>query len=361
MAAATMYTATLHQKLQPFLNNLIQRVLKDTSAFHYKSEKLQEMHANPECVPAIYRTVGVKLQLQAVSEVTKSAGYKTLEDKLAGKIKALQRNWATRYVLSVQDLNVRAIRKRFKLSYCRLLSLAAKGFIAQVITKGYNKSITIMDLLAMHGKDVVTPLNVTPHDFLVLFKEATGLMNIPTPTVNHSMTELIDKINGTPPLEARGREDGSSMMTATANAAAVAAANAIAGRLTAAKSVVADATIQRDLTCAIAKQAQTIVEEAAQRCAQAHESLAEACCTWAAAINPVGVATADEAVEVMEVTANEKECNATTKGNIAYGTSALTKRAHDNYYASINALNSLRDRGSDNGGSKMGNSASIGT
>ncbi len=239
--------------------------------------------------------------------------------------------------------------------------MAAKGFIAQIGTKGYNKSIAIMDLLAMHGNYVAVPLNVTPHDFLVLFKEAMGLTNIPTPTVDHSMTELIHKINGTPPLEARGQEDGSLTTTATANAAVAAAANAITKQLTAAESAVANATIQRDPTHAIAKQAQTIAEEVAQRRAQAHKSLAEACRARAAAINPVGVATANEAVEVMEVTANELEHNATTKGNIAYGTSALAKRACDSYYAAINALNSLCERGSDNGGSKMGDSAFIGT
>jgi hypothetical protein len=151
------------------------------------------------------------------------------------------------------------------------------------------------------------------------------------------------------------------MTTATANTAAAAAATAIAERLMAAESAVADATIQRDLTRAIAEQAQTIAEEAAQRCAQAHESLAEARHMRATAINPVGVATTNKVVEVMEVTANEMERNATTKGNIAYDASALTERARDNYYAAINALNSLHERGSDNGGSETGNSASIGT
>jgi hypothetical protein len=54
----------------------------------------------------------------------------------------------------------------------------------------------------------------------------------------------------------------------------------------------------------------------------------------------------------MEVTANEMERNATTKGNVAYGSSALAERACNNYYAAINALNSLRKRRSDSGGSK---------
>jgi hypothetical protein len=52
-------------------------------------------------------------------------------------------------------------------------------------------------------------------------------------------------------------------MTATTNAAAAAAANAIAEWLTAAESAVAEATTQKDLTRAVAEQAQTIMEEAA--------------------------------------------------------------------------------------------------
>ncbi len=51
MAATTMYTVTLHQKLQPFLNDLIRCILKNASAFHYKSGKLQEMCTNPSTSP----------------------------------------------------------------------------------------------------------------------------------------------------------------------------------------------------------------------------------------------------------------------------------------------------------------------
>ncbi len=53
MAAATTYIVTLHKKLQPFLTNLIRQVLKDALAYHYKSEKLKEMVAIPEYLPAI--------------------------------------------------------------------------------------------------------------------------------------------------------------------------------------------------------------------------------------------------------------------------------------------------------------------
>jgi hypothetical protein len=88
MAAATTYIATLHKKLQLFLTNLIRQVLKDASAYHYKSEKLKEMVATPKYVPASCRTV--RMKLQAMSEVTKSRGFKALEDKLAEAIEATQ-------------------------------------------------------------------------------------------------------------------------------------------------------------------------------------------------------------------------------------------------------------------------------
>jgi hypothetical protein len=69
------------------------------STFHHKHEKLQEMSANPNYVLAVCHTVGMKLQ--AVSEVSKSTGFKTLEEKLEEEIQALRRNWATQFVLPV--------------------------------------------------------------------------------------------------------------------------------------------------------------------------------------------------------------------------------------------------------------------
>jgi hypothetical protein len=111
MAAATTYVETLHKKLQPFLLDLIRQVLKDASTFHHKHEKLQEMHANPNYVPTVCRTVGMKFQ--AVSEVSKSTGFKTPEDELEEEIQVLRRNWAMRFVLPIQDSNVCAMRKRF--------------------------------------------------------------------------------------------------------------------------------------------------------------------------------------------------------------------------------------------------------
>jgi hypothetical protein len=74
------------------------------------------------------------------------------------------------FVFPILDLNVKAMRKRFQVSFCRLLSLAAKGFIAQVRMEGYDPNVAVMDLLALYGNKSAAPLNVTPHNFLILFK-----------------------------------------------------------------------------------------------------------------------------------------------------------------------------------------------
>jgi hypothetical protein len=66
---------------------------------------------------------------------------------------------------------------------------------------------------------VLAPLNVTTHDFLVLLKEATGTTIIPSPTVKHSLSEVLHKINGSSSSDDRGQEDGSSTTMSAARAA----------------------------------------------------------------------------------------------------------------------------------------------
>jgi hypothetical protein len=85
--------------------------------------------------------------------------------------------------------------------------------------------VAVMDLLSMHGNEVLATLNVTTHNFLGLLKEATGTTIIPSPTVKHSLSEVLHKINGTSSSEDRGQEDGSSTTMKTARAAAAATVN----------------------------------------------------------------------------------------------------------------------------------------
>ena len=342
MAAANTYVETLHKKLQPFLTNLIRQVLKDASVSHFKSEKLKEINATSEYVPAICRTVGMKLQ--AVPEVTKSSGFQALEDELTEAIQATRRDWATRFVLPVFDMNVKALRRRFQLSFCRLLSSAAKGFIAQVGIEGYDAIVAIMDLLSMHGNEALAPLNVTTHDFLVLLKEATGTTIIPSPTVGHSLSEVLHKINGTSPLEDRAQEDGGSTTTNAARAAAAAAAITVNEQLTAAKSAVAQATSHLDLMCALVNQARVVSDKATRICMAAHETLAAARHKRAVAIDPIDVAAANESQCVAELHAADMDTAAATKSQLATGAQALFESATRAHADAVHALNALRER-----------------
>ena len=149
-------------------------------------------------------------------------------------------------------------------------------FIALEGAEGHNDNVAVMDLFAMHGNKVAAPLKVTPHDLLVLFKEAAGLTTIPFPTVEDSLTEIIDKVNGTAPAEAARQRDLNSSAQVATQATAAAAANTLANELTAAEATVTQATTQKDLARAISLQAQTIAEEAARSREHAHLGLEEA-------------------------------------------------------------------------------------
>ncbi len=398
MAAAQIYVATLHEKLQTFLKDLISRVLKDVSTFYYKSEKCKEMCANPEYIPTVCQSVGMRLQV--IDEVTKSPGYKTLEDKLAKEIEALQRDWAMLFALPVQDLNVRAMKKWYQLSFCQLLSMATKGFIAQAGAKGYDANTAVMDLLAMHGNDVTTPLNINTHNFLILFKEAAGLTIIPFPTVLNNITDVINKVNSDAQAGALGNNNknlarttaptmmmmtgtttttmttmamaaaaaattttmvammATMMLTMTAVMAASAAANTLAKLITVAAAAVTRATSRKDLAHAIAEQARSIADESKKCCTNAHTALEEACCARASTINPIKIAKANKMIKVAEVTVSKLERAATAKGNIAYRANAFTERACNKHHATVNTLKKLHDQAAEGASGNMGSSSS---
>jgi hypothetical protein len=114
-----------------------------------------------------------------------------------------------------------------------------------------------------------------------------------------------------------------------------------AEQLAAAKSALEHPVTQKNLTHAIAKQAQVFAEEAVQNRVQAHEVLADVWCARATVINPVEIAEAYAAVEMMEITASEMVRVAINQGNIAFWAHACAEDACDDFFAATNALNSL--------------------
>ncbi len=222
-------------------------------------------------------------------------------------------------------MNCAALKKRYQLSIYQLLSMAAKGFIPQVGIEGYDSHVAVMDPLATHTNNIIVPLSVNVHDFLVIYKEAAKLTFVPTPTVTHSLSGVIDQVNGTA-QEARGQDE-------PAAASADQATMILLSKIAAAKVAVVQATTQKDLARAIAEQATGIAEEALQQRVRAKEFLDKALCRRATLINQVEITAAVEELEMAEVTDSKKEHSATAKGNIAYGANAFAKRACDDFYA----------------------------
>ena len=180
------------------------------------------------------------------------------------------------------------------------------------------------------------------------------MTTIPFPTVEHSLTEIIDKVNGTVPAEAARQRDLNSLAPMATQATAAAAANTLANELTAAEATVTQATAQKDLARAISLQAQTIAEEAARGREQARLGLEEAHGMRATVIDPIEIAQA-------EVTLCELDRVATEKGHIAYGANAFNKRACEEYEEAMKTLTNLCERfvrNNDNGTPSNGASMS---
>jgi hypothetical protein len=277
----------------------------------------------------------VGMTLQALAEVQKTTGFKSLQDELALETKALRHDWALWFVLPIQELNCGALKKRYQLAVCWLLTMAAKGFIAQVVIGGYNAHLAIVDLLVTHTDKVMAPLSINPCNFCILYKEATKLTILPTPTVQHSMMGVINDVNSV--ATAATGQDDPALMSAMADAAAA----TIAAQIATAKATVTTAMAQKELADAIAQQACNFVEKAAQQHVNAKAGLNKAQCNLSAAVDEIKIAAVNKRIMVAEVTYGKMNHTATTKSHIALGASANAVTAGGNYQAVVRALEEL--------------------
>jgi len=131
------------------------------------------------------------------------------------------------------------------------------------------------------------PSTSPPTTFLYYSRKHTGATIIPSPTVEHTLSEELHKINGTSSSDDRGQEDGRSTTTMSAPRAAVAAATNIVvnEQLTAAESAVAQAASHLELMRELAGQALVIADEASHTRTIAHKTLAAARRVYTAAID----------------------------------------------------------------------------
>jgi hypothetical protein len=252
------------------------------------------MRADNAYIPTICRNAGITLQ--ALAEVQKTTGFKNLHDELVLATEALRRDWALRFVLPIQELNCGALKKQYQIAVCRLLTMAATDFIAQVGIEGYNAHLAVVDLLVTHTDKVMAPFSVNPHDFLDLYKEAAKLTTVPAPTVLHSMMGVIDEVNGVV-ASATGQDD-----SALTNAMACAAAATLATQIATAEAAVTTANTQKELADTIARQAHSIAEEVVEQLADAKACLDNAKCNLSAAVDEIKIPAANERIMVAEVT-----------------------------------------------------------
>ena len=136
--------------------------------------------------------------MNAVSEVRESEDFITLHAQLDAEISETQRTFAG-FALRAFNMTQRAHLQRFRNKFAMLLPAAARIFGAELGLSSYGEHQAVMDLWAKHCDAVLSPLNITLTDFLVLYRDANELARIPTPTVLNNIFGVIDDLNGPRP------------------------------------------------------------------------------------------------------------------------------------------------------------------
>ena len=90
--------------------------------------------SDPAYIPKSIKQIGL-VTLQATEEVMESKNFKTLQLKISANLETTRRRITNDYFLPAEDLHRLALKRRFQLSICRLLTSAALGFIAETNIK----------------------------------------------------------------------------------------------------------------------------------------------------------------------------------------------------------------------------------
>ena len=83
-------------------------------------------------------------------------------------------------------------------AFCTYIRQVALTFIAQHDTKNYDGDQAILDMLEYNSDDLLVPVNLTPREFLIVYKDTNKIQHLPYPSVNYreSTRRMIDFING---------------------------------------------------------------------------------------------------------------------------------------------------------------------
>ena len=217
----TTYVATLHEEAQPFLRLCVEQTLSSFATYYWKQKKYTEMVENPNHVPSSCK---IGLTLNSVSEVRESEDFITLNALLDAEIFKTQRTFAD-FALRAFNMTQRAHLQRFRKKFATLLPAAARIFGAELGLLSYGEHQAVVDLLARHCDNVLSPLNITLIDFLVLYRDANELARIPNPTVLNNIHDVIDAVNGPRPGEDPSHHQQAENLRAASDAQAFQQAN----------------------------------------------------------------------------------------------------------------------------------------
>ncbi len=138
--------------------------------------------------------------LQGLPEVEKSKGFKALRNNFTIDLENFCMSIMQKYVFPVNDLNVKAKKHQFYIAFCKLLHGLVTIYIAQSEIRGYPKDVAIANLVTAKNDTILVPINMNTKQFLKAYIKAHGIQVFPKPTIENDIADLIDKVNGAPPI-----------------------------------------------------------------------------------------------------------------------------------------------------------------
>ena len=198
------FIASLHIMSQPFLQPLSTSVLSKFATAYYAEAKHNETKSDQNYVSKSVKGLG--FLLQGLPEVEQSEGFKALRNDFTIDLEKFRMSIMQNYVFPVNDMNVEAKRHQFHIALCKLLRGLATIYIAQCGITGYSEDVAIADLITIKNDTILVPVNLNTKQFLKVYVKAHGIQVFPKPSINNNISNLIDEINGAPPVQANAEE-----------------------------------------------------------------------------------------------------------------------------------------------------------
>ena len=198
------FIVSLHIMSQPFLQPLSTSVLSKFATAYYAEAKHNETKSDQNYVSKSVKGLG--FLLQGLPEVEQSEGFKALRNDFTIDLEKFRMSIMQNYVFPLNDMNVEAKRHQFHIALCKLLHGLATIYIAQCGITGYSEDVAIADLITIKNDTILVPVNLNTKQFLKVYVKAHGIQVFPKPSINNNISNLIDEINGAPPVQANAEE-----------------------------------------------------------------------------------------------------------------------------------------------------------